>query len=88
MRQTTLFDPPPIVPNVSVPAAARPRVTRQAQRILARLAQGPVSVTELRTLACQYNARIFELRRAGYRIANVSVNHVTGQSWYALEATP
>jgi hypothetical protein len=78
---------PVIRPNVSVPQAARPRVERQALQILDRLRRGRLSVVELRMMACQYNARIFELRKAGYVIYN-HVNHTTGESWYELKAEP
>lgn len=74
--------------NRSVPKAARPRVETQADRVLRRLRMGRVSVSELKAIASQYNARIYELRKAGYTIENVEVDHVTGESWYELRAEP
>lgn len=51
--------------------ALRGRETR-AQRILARLRQGPASSQELlRVGGLRYSARVFELRRAGHRISTV-----------------
>ena len=80
-----LPEPEPVVrPNITVPPEAVRRVSRQALQILDRLREGPVGVTELRDIACQYNARIFELRRAGYRVVNTSHDKATGESWYQL----
>ena len=74
--------------NVTVHHAAKPRVERQATRILQRLRQGRMSNMELKAIACQYTARIWELRRAGYVIENVQINHRTGESWYELKQEP
>lgn len=79
---------PTIEPNRSVPAAAAPRVTRQARAILACLRQGRAEVRDLAAIAKQYNARIYELRKAGYRIENVDQNQATGESWYELKSEP
>lgn len=92
--------PPPVVVNIQAsptlaprvtpviwpqaPPAAAPRVSRQATQILKRLRAGRVSVTELATMACQYNARIFELLRAGYPVVNVEHDLASGESWYEL----
>jgi hypothetical protein len=48
-----------------------------------------VSLLEIRNCACQYNSRIFELRRLGYRITNKirEVDRVR-RSWFRLEAGP
>lgn len=78
-----------IEPNRSVPTAAVPRITRQAREILHLLeSKSRVSVEELSALAKQYNARIKELRDAGYVITNVHQNKATGESWYELRSTP
>ena len=77
MTQATLWQSPS--------ATERARLSRQCQTILERLERGPVTNTELVTIACQYNARILELRRAGYAILKTSQNHETGVSTYALE---
>lgn len=80
--------PPKARANRSVPKAARPRVESQAARVLALLRGGRTSVSELKAVASQYNARIHELRAAGYRIENVAQNKTTGESWYELRAEP
>lgn len=79
---------PTIEPNRSVSASAAPRVTHQARAILAFLRNGRAEVKDLATIAKQYNARIFELRHAGYVIENVEQNHATGESWYELKSEP
>lgn len=79
---------PTIEPNRSVPSAAVPRVTLQARRILAFLQQGRAEVQDLAAIAKQYNARIYELRKAGYVIENVEQNQATGESWYELISEP
>lgn len=79
---------PTIRPNSSVPAAAVPRVSRQARAVLALLRIGRTSVTDLKTVASQYNARIYELRQAGYVITNDEVDQITGESWYSLRSEP
>jgi hypothetical protein len=91
-KQGDLFDypaPEPVIePNITVPPEARRRVSRQALEILARLREGQVDVTELRGIACQYNARIYELRQAGYRVVNIYHNKESGASWYELQGEP
>jgi len=80
---------PTIAPNRSVPEAAKPRITRQAREVLRLLeSHERVSVQELAALAKQYNARIKELRDAGYVITNIHQNKATGESWYELRSRP
>ncbi len=60
---------PAIVVNRSVTnPAERRRLTRQAEQVLDRLRQGPATAKDLVEIACQYNARIHDLRRAGYDV--------------------
>jgi hypothetical protein len=68
----------------AAPAADRPRLSRQCLTILERIAAGPVTNRELAGIAMQYNARILELRRAGYDIRKVSQDHDTGVAVYEL----
>lgn len=48
-----------------------------------------VPLPKITECAAQYNARIFELRRSGFRIAN-QVRDVGGErhSWFRLESPP
>jgi hypothetical protein len=48
-----------------------------------------VSLPRITECAAQYNARIFELRRLGFRITN-QIRKVNGQrhSWFRLESRP
>ena len=64
----------------------------QRERILELLsaARGKwVSLPKITECAAQYNARIFELRRLGYRITN-RTREVDGErhSWFRLESSP
>ena len=63
---------------------------RQCSQILSVLARGGwVPLPEITNCAAQYNARIFELRRLGFRIEN-RTRKVNGQrhSWFRLETFP
>jgi len=48
-----------------------------------------VSLLSIKDEACQYNARILELRRLGFRIEN-KIREVGGvrHSWFRLESAP
>jgi hypothetical protein len=64
----------------------------QRERILELLlaARGDwVSLPQVQACAAQYNARVFELRRLGYRITN-RTREVDGRrhSWFRLELIP
>ncbi len=62
---------------------------RQCSQILSVLARGGwVPLPEITNCAAQYNARIFELRRLGFRIEN-RTRKVNGQrhSWFRLVST-
>lgn len=50
------------------PAADKTRLSRQCETILAMLRERPRSNVELNAIAYRFSARIFELRRAGFRI--------------------
>lgn len=49
--------------NRTVEIVELPRLKRQAMAIYHLLREGPVYTSQLRQMACQYNARIKELRK-------------------------
>lgn len=55
----TLFDIPP---NRSVRSQDAPRLNRQAWAIYMMLQEGDVTTAEMASVACQYNARVYEIR--------------------------
>lgn len=76
-----------VTSNASVPKKAERRVSGQRAAILTLLRRGKCTVTELKTLASQYNARLFELREAGYVITNEH-DQESGESTYQLVSEP
>ncbi len=65
----------------------------QRAKILALLTAakgGEVPLLLIKALSAQYNARIYELRRAGFHIPPPRMEIVNGQrhTWYRLESTP
>lgn len=74
--------------NPSMPRQGRGRAAGQRRQILDALRRGRAEVHELKGIASQYNARIYELRKAGYDIENVEHNKTTGESWYELKSSP
>ncbi len=62
---------------------------RQILSVLSAARGGWVSLPKITECAAQYNARIFELRRLGFRITN-RTREVDGrrQSWFRLESAP
>ena len=65
----------------------------QRAKILALLTAakgGEVPLPPIKALSAQYNARIYELRRAGFRIPAPRMETVNGQrhSWYRLVQQP
>lgn len=51
-----------IQPNRSVEPRDKPRLSRQAKKILKRLEVGPATTSELAAIGLQYNARVSEIR--------------------------
>src|SRR6185436_8366453 len=81
--------------NPSEKWAASLSATKETQRnnILAKLiaAKGKeVPLPEIASCAAQYQSRLFELRRMGYRIPAPRMETVNGQrrTWYRLECGP
>jgi hypothetical protein len=61
-----------------------PRLTAQCIAVLERLQQGRASNHELCAIALKYNARISDLRAAGYIIVCIDRNRKTGIAYYEL----
>ena len=62
----------------------KPRLNRQCQKILKIFRDhGEVSTGQLRMVAAQYNARIYDLRQAGYGI-ELFHRGSGGNHWYRL----
>jgi len=55
--------------------------------MLVRLQEGPVTNTELVTLALKYTSRISDLRGHGYDVECYDRDVRTGVSWYRLRTT-
>ena len=70
--------------NPTVPEAAKARLSKQQQAILARLRVGPATNLELIQIAQRFSARIHELRTAGYRIERTRDDEEAGIYLYAL----
>ena len=64
--------------NPSVKERDGLRLSRQARRIYALLQRGPVKTSELVAIACQYSARIFEIRKALAPLG-LMIDEVTGE---------
>jgi hypothetical protein len=62
----------------------RTRWIAQADRVLARLQQGPASNAELATISLKYTSRISDLRVRGHVIEAFDHDHGTGECWYRL----
>lgn len=69
--------------NWATPAEAR-RLSAQAQSILERLQRGRASNADLSAIAQRFGARLFDLRRAGYRVEIVERDRDTGITVYEL----
>ncbi len=74
------------------PRSAPESSSTQRSRILSLLISargGWVSLPEIAALACQYNSRLLDLRRLGFRIEN-RTKEVDGarHSWYRLVSNP
>jgi len=84
MRQMTLDE---IESNVSVDPADELRLTEQAKKIYHKLLQGKVSNNELSEIALQYNARLYEIRRALWphrKTVKLVEKNGTGLNFYAI----
>lgn len=68
-----------------LPAEAKPRLTRQAVAVLARLEQGPATNMELIPIATRFSARIYDLRKAGYIIETDMLDSSNGITLYTLK---
>lgn len=69
----------------TVPAEARPRLSRQCRLILDRLARGPALNTELVGIAMKYTSRISDIRKAGFGIRCTVIDSLAGLYRYELE---
>jgi len=69
--------------------AIRASQRSQILRLLISARGDWVSLLEIKECAAQYNSRIFDLRRLGFRIAN-KIREVDGvrRSWFRLESSP
>jgi hypothetical protein len=56
----------------------------QCDKILERLKQGPLSLSELRQMGANHTARISNLRKAGHNIPEPTKNQKTGETLYVL----
>lgn len=83
--QLDLLSAKPSLPvsDPSAPAAERPRLTRQAREVLARLQAGPATRRQLGEIALNVTARVSDLRRCGYAV-DVIERHDDGLTIYAL----
>lgn len=85
-HQPDLFDAPPAFSpcDPTVPAEARPRLSRQCRAIVDRLAQGPALNTELASIALKYTSRLSDIRKAGYEIRCTTIDARAGLYRYEL----
>lgn len=60
------------------------RLSGQCEQILARLRRGAATNLELSEIAMRFSARIFDLRKQGYRIEITSRDTDTGAVIYEL----
>lgn len=72
----------------AVAPVERRRLRRQCYTLLARLRLGPATNYELAAIACNYTARLSELRAEGFTIDLEARNRVTGHVTYRLVAEP
>lgn len=68
-----------------LPAEAKPRLSRQALAVLARLEAGPATNLELIPISTRFSARIYDLRRAGYVIDTDQGDKASGVTTYTLK---
>lgn len=68
-----------------LPDEAKPRLSRQALAVLARLEAGPATNIELIPISTRFSARIYDLRRAGYVIETDQLDRGKGITQYTLK---
>lgn len=64
------------------------RLTRQQALVLDRLREGPATNMELIPISTRFSARIFDLRKAGYKIDTDCLDRAKGLSLYTLRKEP
>ena len=64
--------------NPSVKDKDQCRLSRQSERILDLLERGPVKTSQLAAIACQYNARLSEVRHCILRLG-LMVDQIDGE---------
>jgi len=67
-----------ILLNPSVKGKDELRLSRQAEKIYELLQRGPVKTSELAAVACQYNARVSEIRHAIVKMG-LMVDEIDGE---------
>lgn len=77
--------PSPSLVDERLPAESKPRLTRQACEVLARLERGPATNIELIPISSRFSARIYDLRKAGYVIDTDMVDRANGITLYTLK---
>jgi len=79
VTQPSLFDAPTPRPRRHPVAVERQRLNAAAQRVLARLQQGPATNAQLVEVGgIRAVGRVFELKRDGWQIEKA---HVSGGTW-------
>lgn len=84
MVQLDLLTSKPAAVRSTAPVSDQPRLSRQANAILARLRVGRATRRELTELALNVTARISEIRQAGYDVRVVEWDHTSGKTIYQL----
>jgi len=72
--------------NRSVETEDKPRLSRQAKAIYELLLSGPVKTSELAAVACQYNARLSEIRHVLVHKGQMvdEIKGIGGQNEYCI----
>ena len=82
--QLDLLTARPAAVRSTAPVSDKPRLSRQANAILARLKVGRATRRELTELALNPTARLSEIRQAGYDVQVIEWDHVSGRTVYQL----
>lgn len=75
----------------NAPLEAHQRLNKQSKAILAAFQQAPdqtLTNMDMQSIATRFGARIYDLRRAGYKIDIIGTNKKTGLTTYRLLVTP